>query len=139
MAAAMIGYMLGDASLLQPVLQRGLGEAVIEADKDLVSRLAVLIFIIEPYQFQSLVADRIVHQFLGLLHTKRDVHATVTVGLNLVPCQLLDVALAEASQTRKEEGLLQHRRGTWCVGQIDKFLTRQLLRNLDILPLSHRL
>ena len=34
MAAAMIGYMLGNACLFQPVLQRGLGEAVIEADKD---------------------------------------------------------------------------------------------------------
>ena len=127
MAATVIGYMLGNASLLQPVLQRGLGEAVIEADKDLVSRLAVLIFIIEPYQFQSLAADRIVHQFLGLLHTKRDVHATVTVGLNLVPCQLLDVAFAQACQTREEESLFQDLRRTWCIGEIDKLLTRKML------------
>ena len=86
--------MLGDASLLQPVLQRSLGEAVVEADKDLVCRFAVLIAIIKANQFQSHVADGVVHQFLRLLHAEGDVHATVTIGLNLVPSQLLDVALA---------------------------------------------
>ena len=49
----MIGYVLGDASLLQPVLQRGLGETVIEADKDLVCRFAVLIAIIIAYQSRA--------------------------------------------------------------------------------------
>ena len=49
--------MLGDASLLQPVLQRSLSEAVVETDKDLVCRFAVLIAIIKAYQFQSLVTD----------------------------------------------------------------------------------
>ena len=127
MAAAMIGYMLGNACLLQPVLQRGLGEAVIEADKNLVCRFAVLIAIVKAYQFQSLIADGVVHQFLRLLHAECDVHTTITIGLDLVPSQVFDVAFAQASQTRKEEGLLQHRRGTWCVGQIDKFLTRQVL------------
>ena len=57
MAAAMIGYMLGDASLLQPVLQWGLGQTVVETHKNLVSRFAVLIAVIKAYQFQSLVAD----------------------------------------------------------------------------------
>ena len=39
MTATMVGYMLGDARLLQPVLQRGLGETVVEADENLVCRL----------------------------------------------------------------------------------------------------
>ena len=127
MTAAVVGYMLGDACLLQPVLQRSLGEAIIEADKDLVCRFAVLIAIIKAYQFQSLIADGVVHQFLGLLHAECYVHATITVGLDLVPCQLLDVALAQTCQTRKEEGLLQHLRGTGGVGKVHKFLTRKML------------
>ena len=101
--------------------------AVIEADKDFVCRFAVLIAIIIANQFQSLVADGVVHQFLRLLHAECDVHATVTVGLNLVPGQLLDVALAQACQTREEESLLQYFRGTWGVGEIDKLLTGKML------------
>ena len=127
MSSAMIGYMLCDASLLQPVLQRGLGEAVVEADKDLVCRFSVLIAIIVAYQLQSLIADGVVHQFLRLLHTECDVYATVTVRLDLVPGQLLDVALAQTCQTRKEEGLLQHLRGTGGIGKVHKFLTRKML------------
>ena len=110
MAGAMIGYMLGDASLLQPVLQWGLGQTVVETHKNLVSRFAVLIAVIKAYQFQSLVADGVVHQFLRLLHAKGDVHATITIGLDFVPSQLFDVTLAQTCQTRKEKGLLQHLR-----------------------------
>ena len=123
MAATVVGYMLGDARLIQPVLQRGLGETVVEADEDLVGRLAALIAVVEAYQLQGLVADGVVHQFLRLLHSERDVHAAVTVGLNLIPRQLLDVALAQARQTRKKEGLFQHLRGARCIGEVDKFLT----------------
>ena len=123
----MIGYMLGDASLLQPVLQRGLGEAVIEADKDLVCRFTVLIAIIIAYQFQSLVTDGVVHQFLGLLHAEGNVHGAVAIRLDLVPGQLLDVALAQTCQTRKEEGLLQYLRGTGGISEIYKLLTRKML------------
>ena len=49
MAAAMVGYMLGDARLLQPVLQRGLGQTVVEADENFVSRLAALVAVVEAY------------------------------------------------------------------------------------------
>ena len=94
MSGAMVAQMLGDASLLHPVLQRGLSEAVIEADKDLVCRFAVLIAIIKAYQFQSLVTDGIVYQFLRLLHTEGDVHRIIAIRLDLIPSQLLDVALA---------------------------------------------
>ena len=127
MAATVISYMLGDASFLQPVLQRSLSETVIEADKDFVCRFAVLIAIIIAYQLQSLVTDGVVHQFLRLLHAEGDVHGAVAIRLDLVPSQLFDVALAESRQTRKEESLLQHLRGTGGVGKIDKFLTRQVL------------
>ena len=119
--------MFGDASLLQPVLQRGLGEAIIEADKDLICRFAVLIAIIKAYQFQSLVADGVVHQLLRLLHAEGDVHGAVAIRLDLVPGQLLDVALTEACQTREEEGLLQYLRGARGISKIDKLLTRQVL------------
>ena len=44
-----------------------------------------------------------------------------------VPSQLLDVALAEACQTRKEERLLQYLRGAGGIGKVYKFLTRQVL------------
>ena len=39
MTATVVGYVLGDARLIQPVLQRGLGETVVEADENLVCRL----------------------------------------------------------------------------------------------------
>ena len=90
----MIGYMFGDASLLQPVLQWGLGQTVVETHKNLVSRFAVLIAVIKAYQFQSLVADGVVHQLLRLLHAEGDIHGAVAIRLDLVPGKLLDVALA---------------------------------------------
>ena len=78
---------LGDASGFQPVFQGCLGEFVREADKDLsYSSLTD--------KFQSLVANGIVHQLLGLLHTECDLHASVTVWLYVLPCELLDVALS---------------------------------------------
>ena len=123
MAATVVGYMLGDARLIQPVLQRSLGEAVVEADENLVGRLTVLIAVIEAYQLQGLIADGVVHQLLRLLHTERDVHAAVTVGLDLIPGQLFDVTLAKPCQTRKEEGFLQYLRGAGRIGEVDKLLT----------------
>ena len=56
-AAAVVAQVLGDARLLQPVLQRALRQAVVKADEDLVRGLAILIFVIDSYQLQSLVAD----------------------------------------------------------------------------------
>ena len=87
MAAAMERNLLGDASGFQPVLQGGLGEFVRKADKDLPrSSLA--------NQLQCLVTDGVVHQFLGLLHSQGDVHASIAIGLYVLPCELLDVTLS---------------------------------------------
>lgn len=92
--------LLSDASSFQPVLQGCLGEFVRKASEyDACSSLA--------NQFQSLVTDGVVHQFLGLLHSKSYIHATIAVGLDVLPCELLDVALSQSSQTGKEESFLQ--------------------------------
>ena len=100
MSAAMERDSLCDASGLQPVLQRCLSELVGETIEDYTcSSLA--------NQLQCLVADRIVHQFLGLLHSKCDIHTSVSVGLYVLPSELLDITLSQSSQTGKEEGGLQ--------------------------------
>ena len=111
---------LGDASGFQPVLLGCLGEFVGKADKDLTCSSLT-------NQFQCLVTDGIVHEFLGFLHTKRDIHATVTIGLYVLPCQLLDVALSQTSQTSKEESGFQDGILAWGVRQPDKFILGQML------------
>lgn len=92
--------LLGDASGFQPVLQGCLGKFVSETCED----DACSTF---TNQFKRLVTDGVVHQFLCLLHTECHVHASVTVWLYILPCELLDVALSQSRQTGKEEGCLQ--------------------------------
>lgn len=87
---------------------RPLGQTIVKACEYLVGRLTAFILVIEVYQIQSLVTDGIIDQLLSLLHTEGDVHASVTVRLNLLPGKLLDVALAESCQTREEKSPLQH-------------------------------
>ena len=88
-----------DASRFQPVLQRCLRHLVGETLKDFARSAA-------SNQFQSLVTDGVVHQLLGLLHPKGDIHAAVTVGLYVCPFKLFDVALPQSSKAgEKESGL----------------------------------
>ena len=84
MTSAMERDLLGDASSFQPVLQGCLGEFVREASEDYASSTFT-------NQFQRLVTDGIIHQFLGLLHSQGYIHASVTVWLYVLPCELLDV------------------------------------------------
>lgn len=91
---------LGDASGLQPVFQGCLCHLVCKADKDGTSSSFT-------NQLQCLVTDGVVHQFLGFLHTKCDIHSSVTVWLYVLPCELFDVTLAESGQTGKEEAVFK--------------------------------
>ena len=101
MSSTMKRNLLGDASGFQPVLQGCLGKFVSETCEDNASSTLT-------NQFQRLVTDGVVHQFLCLLHTECHVHASVTVWLYVLPCKLLDVTLSQSRQTGKEEGGLQH-------------------------------
>ena len=96
----MIGNPLGDTRCLQPVFQRSLSEAVVEAHKDLVRRLTVLVLVMVAYQFQCLFTYWIIYQLLGLPHSQSNVHAAITIWLYLIPCQLLDITLSQSCQTR---------------------------------------
>ena len=91
---------LGDASGFQPVLQGSLGKFVSETCEDDASTSL-------SNQLQCLVTNGVVHQFLGLLHTECHIHASVTVWLYVLPCELLDVTLSQSRQTGKEKGCLQ--------------------------------
>src|SRR5574344_257081 len=101
MTAAMERDFLGDASGFQPVLQGYLCHLVCESFEHLTCSAAT-------NQFKCLVTDGVVHKFLGLLHTKGDIHTSVTVRLYVLPCKLTNVALSQSCQTSKEEGRLQH-------------------------------
>ena len=103
----MKGDMLGYTCCLYPVLQRCLEHAVFQSREHLVSRLAVLIFVIEAYEFKCLLADWVIDELLGLLHTDGDVHASVAVWLYLLPGKFHDIALAESCETCEQERLLQ--------------------------------
>lgn len=100
MSATMERDFLGDASGFQPVLQGCLGKFVTETCEDDASTSL-------SNQLQCLVTDGVVHQFLCFLHTECHVHASVTVWLYVLPCELFDVALSQSRQTSKEESGLQ--------------------------------
>ena len=97
----MESYVLGDARCLQPVLQGGASHLVLEIREYFC--IGFVFSVIEANEFKSLFADRVIHELLSLLHTYRDIHASISVWLNLLPCQCLDVALSESSQTGEEE------------------------------------
>ena len=101
------GDMLGDARGFEPVLQGSACHFVLEVGEDFC--VGFMFSIIEANEFKSLFADGVVHKLLNLLHTYRDIHASITVWLNHLPCQCLDIALPESRQTREEEGFLQYR------------------------------
>ena len=98
---------LGDARCLQPVLQCGASHLVLEVWEDFC--IGFVFSVIEASEFKSLFADRVVHKLLSLLHPCRDIHASVTVWLNLLPCQCLDVTLSE-SRRRISSPILPRRR-----------------------------
>ena len=92
---------LGDAGCFQPVLQGCLRQFVCETLKNLARSVAA-------NQFQCLVTDGVVHQFLRLLHPKGDVHTTVAVWLYVCPFKLLDVALPQSCQTGEKKSGFQY-------------------------------
>lgn len=100
------GDMLGDARGFEPVLQGSACHLVLEVWEDFC--IGFVFSVIEANEFKSLFADRVVHELLSLLHTHSDIHASISVWLNLLPCQCLDVTLSESSETREEESLLQY-------------------------------
>ena len=105
MTGTMEGDMLGDARCLQPVLQGGSCHLVLEIREHLC--IGFMFSIIEPNEFKSLFADRVIHELLSLLHPYSDIHASISVWLNLLPCQRLDVALSVSGEAGEEEGFLQ--------------------------------
>ena len=119
MTATMERDFLGYASGFQPILQGCLRHLVCESLEHYACSAAA-------NQFQSLVTDGIVHKFLGLLHTKGDIHTTITVWLYVLPCKLTNIALSQSCQTGKEEGGLQYRIFTRSVRQSDKFILGQM-------------
>ena len=82
--------------------------------------------VVEADEFKSLFADGVVHKLLSLLHTYRDIHASISVWLNLLPRQCLDVALSESSEAGEEERFLQHRFLAVGVGKLYEFRLREV-------------
>ena len=119
MTGAVEGDVLGDARCLQPVLQCRSCHFVLEVREYFC--IGFVFSIIEANEFKSLFADRVVYELLSLLHTHSDIHASVTVWLNLFPSQRLDIALSESSQTGEEECLLQYWFLAVCIGKLYEF------------------
>ena len=119
MTGAMEGDVLGDACCLQPVLQGGASHLVLEVWEDFC--IGFVFSVIEANEFKSLFADRVIHKLLSLLHTYCNIHASISVWLNLLPCQCLDVALSESSEAGEEECFLQHRFFAVGVGKLYEF------------------
>ena len=106
MTGAVEGDVLGDARCLQPILQGGARHLVLKVREYFC--IGVVFSIIEANEFKGLFADRVVHKLLSLLHTHSDIHASISVWLNLLPRQCLDVALSESSEAGEEECSLQY-------------------------------
>ena len=119
MTGAVEGDVLGNTRCLQPVLQGGASHLVLEVWEDFC--IGFVSSVIEANEFKSLFADRVVHKLLSLLHTHSDIHASIAVWLNLLPCQCLDVALSESSEAGEEKGFLQYRFLAVGVGKIYEF------------------
>ena len=119
MAGAVECDVLGDACCLQPVLQGGASHLVLEVGEYFC--IGVVFSVVEANKFKCLFADRIIHELLCLLHTYRDIHATITVWLNLLPCQCLDVTLPETSEAGEEKCSLQYWLLAVCVGKFYEF------------------
>ena len=136
MTGAVEGDVLGDTSSLQPVLQGGARHLVLEVGEDFC--IGFVSSVIEANEFKGLLADRVVHKLLSLLHTYSDIHTSISVWLNLLPCQRLDVALSESRQTREEEGFLQYRFLAVCIGKFYEFRLREvfLLRRDGVNPVK---
>ena len=136
MTGAVEDDVLGDACCLQPVLQGGACHLVLEVGEDFC--IGFVSAVVKANEFKSLFADRVVHELLSLLHPYRDIHASVTVWLNLLPCQCLDVALSEASEAGEEECFLQHRFLAVGVGKLYEFRLREvfLLRWNGVYPVK---
>ena len=117
----MEGDMLGYTSSLYPILQRCLEHTVLQSWEYLVSRLTVLILVIEAYEFKCLLADRVVDELLGLLHTDGNIHTSVAVWLNLFPGKSHDITFAESCETCEQERLLQFGFLTLRLCQFHKF------------------
>ena len=132
----MEGDVLGDTCGFQPVLQGGASHLVLEIREYFC--VGFVFSIIEANEFKGLFADWVIHELLSLLHPYSDIHASISVWLNLLPCQCLDVTLSESSETREEESLLQYWFLAVSIGKLYEFRLREvfLLRRDGVNPVK---
>ena len=54
-------------------------------------------------KFKGFLADRVVYNLLCLLHTGGNIHPAIGIGLDLLPCELCDVAFSYSCEASEKK------------------------------------
>ena len=120
MPGAVKGYLLGYACRQEPPFEWSLQHLVLETVKD----KPLVPFPEQPVGF---IADGVVYNLFGLLHTGGHEHLAVSVRLYLLPSELLDVALPQSGQASEKKSPFQDFFLARGFGKPYQFLLAQML------------